>query len=87
MKISKIRILSVILITLMCSAISYFYLVSHNAFGKIYQEETRNTIIEIKKTFLKDTINNLFVEIDVERELEYERYKYFTKQRGLSLEL
>ena len=86
MKISKIRILSVILITLMCSAISYFYLVSHNAFGKIYQEETRNTIIEIKKTFLKDTINNLFVEIDVERELEYDRYKYFTKQRGISLD-
>ena len=87
MKFNKIRIFSVIFIILMSIMTSYFYIESHNAFGKIYQDETRNTIVDIKKTFLKDTIENLITEIDIEREIEYERYSYFVSLRGTSLEL
>ena len=87
MRVSKLRIFSIGLIIVICFFISYFYIVSHSALGKIYQEETRDTIVDIKKTFLKDTIDNLFTEIDIERESEYRKYKDIVEQRGISLDL
>ncbi len=87
MRVSKLRIFSIGLIIIICFFISYFYIVSHSALGKIYQEETRDTIVDIKKTFLKDTIDNLFTEIDIERESEYRKYKDIVEQRGISLDL
>ncbi len=87
MKITKVRILSIVLIIILGIMISYFYIISHNTFGRIYQEETRDTIIEIKKTFLKDTINNIFIEIEVQREVEAKRYENYVNQRSISLDL
>lgn len=45
-----------------------FYLLSLDKVGDIYMNKSRETIYEIKKDFLKDTINNLFSEIDIRRE-------------------
>ncbi|MDX9872109.1 MAG: sensor domain-containing diguanylate cyclase [Clostridia bacterium] len=69
------RIATAILIVFICSAIAYFYLISSNNIGSIYQEETQNTIIELKQSFLKNTVDNLIHEIDVRRDMETERYK------------
>ena len=81
MKITKVRVLSILLIIFLCFVISYFYILSHNTFGRIYQEETRNTVIEIKKTFLKDTIDNIFAEINIDKEQEQKRYENIVYQR------
>ena len=51
MRVSKLRIFSIGLIIIICFFISYFYIVSHSSLGKIYQEETRDTIEDIKKHF------------------------------------
>lgn len=45
-----------------------FYLFSLDKVGHIYIDKSRETMYEIKKDFLKDTINNLISEIDIRRE-------------------
>lgn len=54
----------------------YYYLFSINEVSNIYTGKTKEVIIDLKKDFLKDTINNLISEINVERaekELEMDR--------------
>lgn len=74
------------LIVVICLVISYFYVVSHNSIGDIYQDETQNTIIDLKKSFLKNTVDNLVHEIDVIRKIEAERYKRVVDLRYEALE-
>lgn len=42
----------------------YLHLFSHQQTQEIYVEQTENIIIDLKKDFLKDTVNNIFFEID-----------------------
>lgn len=44
-----------------------FYLFSINEVSEIYIGKTQQTILQTKKDFLKDTVNNLISEIDYER--------------------
>ncbi|HWQ80605.1 MAG TPA: diguanylate cyclase, partial [Anaerovoracaceae bacterium] len=69
-----------------CSIISYFYLISYKGIEDIYQNETQNTIIDLKRSFLKDTIANLIYEIDTSRAAEAASYKRFVDVRYQSLD-
>ena len=75
------RIMTSLLIVLICIVISLFYFISYDKVGRIYQEETRDAIVNLKRTFLQNTVNNLIEEIDVARSLEAEQYKQNVDRR------
>lgn len=79
------KIVIAALVIVACSIISYLYLISYNGIEEIYQDETQNTIIDIKKSFLKDTVSNLVHEIDANREVEAARYKRIVDLRYTTL--
>ncbi len=81
------RIMTSVLIVVICMVISLFYLISYNRVGKVYQDETRNAIVSLKRTFLMNTVNNLIEEIDVTRKLEAELYKQNVDRRYDTLSL
>jgi len=58
------KTVSVALIVMLCTIISYLYLSSTNKIGEIYQNETKATVVELKKVFLKSTIDNLIQELE-----------------------
>lgn len=60
---------------IICSIIIFLNLFSHSKTQDIYISEMGNVIIDLKKDFLKDTVNNLFLEIDRLRETKYNNYK------------
>ncbi|MDD2493599.1 MAG: sensor domain-containing diguanylate cyclase [Tissierellia bacterium] len=61
--------------------IGIFYLYSIDKIGKIYQDETKETIMNIKKSFLKNTVDNLIFEIEIDRKNETELYKKHIDRR------
>ena len=50
------RITMVALIIIICAVIGNFHLVSLNKVGDIYHSEIEKTIVNIKKSFLKNTV-------------------------------
>ncbi len=80
------RIATAALIVVICSLISHFYLISNNNIEEIYQDETKNAIIELKKSFLKNTVDNLILEIETSRKMEAERYKRIVDRRYETLD-
>lgn len=70
----KKRVVTLVLIIIICTAISYFYLAQYNEVSNIHEEETKNTIINIKKIFLKNTIDNLVADIEWQRENAIKQY-------------
>lgn len=80
------RLASAALIIVICAMISYFYMASFEHMGQIYQEETKNTILALKKSFLHDTVNNLINEIDEAREAEAARYQRIVDRRYEALD-
>lgn len=57
---------------IICYAVIYFYLFSITEVSNVYIDKTQETIIQMKKDFLKDTVNNLISEIDAERKSKAE---------------
>lgn len=78
---SKYRIITFIAATLICLAVIYLHLLSHEKTQQIYLEHTEKTIIELKKDFLKDTVSNTILEIDRLRETKYNSYKKNTEAK------
>ena len=54
-------------IGIICTVMACFYLFSIDKVGDIYIEKSEEAIYNIKKDFLKDTVNNLISEIDLRR--------------------
>ena len=77
----RYRIVSIAIITLICIVISLFYLFFYLQIGEIYTNETRFSIVELKKAFLKNTVDNLIQEIETTSSIEAERYKDMVEQR------
>lgn len=77
----KDRIITGLIILIVCLLISIFYSYSFNVVGNIYQDETQNTIINIKKSFLKNTVDNLIMEIELIQNNEAETYKKYVIRR------
>ncbi len=63
------------MIITICVVISIFFWVSYQRINNVYQEETNLTITNMRKLFLKDTVNNIIREIAADRENKREDYK------------
>jgi len=83
----KDRVVTTSLIIVICLLISIFYLYTYKKIGEIYQDETQNAILNIKKSFLKNTVDNLIFEIELTREYEAELYKKYIVRRYDTLAL
>lgn len=77
----KDKVATALVIIAICILISAFYLYTYKKVGKIYQDETQNAIIDIRKSFLKNTVDNLIFEIELTRENEAEIYKRYIVRR------
>lgn len=75
----QISVFIVVLLT--CLAVIYLHLYSYEETQKIYLSQTEKVILNIKKDFLRDTVNNIFLEIDGIRETRGAIYKRNTENR------
>ncbi|SHO43222.1 diguanylate cyclase [Anaerocolumna xylanovorans] len=73
--IKRHTIASAIMIAAICTITSVFFWISYQRINMVYQEETQVTITNIRKQFLKDTVNNIIQDITADRENEREHYK------------
>jgi hypothetical protein len=78
---NKYRISTLLAATLICIVVVYLNFLSHEKTQQIYLEYTEKTIIDLKKDFIKDTVINMFTEIDGLRETKYNSYKKNTEAR------
>lgn len=72
---NKYRISTFIVSFIICLIVVYLNLMSHSKTQKIYLEQSQKIIIDLKKDFLKDTVNNVILEIDNLRNTKYDNYK------------
>lgn len=72
---NKYRIITFVAATVICLTVIYLHLLSHEKTQKIYLDQTEKIIINLKKDFLKDTVNNVFLEIEMLRQTKYDNYK------------
>ncbi|NLV85754.1 MAG: diguanylate cyclase [Clostridiales bacterium] len=79
----KIHIFFIIII---CFVISYFYIASHIKTRDIYENEIRSQIIELKKSFLKNTVDNMILRIETGRETTTAFYRQSVDSRYAVLE-
>lgn len=68
------RLLAIGMAILLSVIINFYYLGSLNKMKDVYNDNTEEVVTNLKKTFLKDTVNNLITEIDYERELRKDHY-------------
>lgn len=71
----KYNVITVVLIFIICLTVVYFYMISHKKAEKIFFDQTYDMISDLKKTFLKDTVDNLINSIDIELTNETCRYE------------
>lgn len=55
------------MISIICTVMVCFFIFSINRVGNIYIEKSEETIYNIKRDFLRDTVNNLISEIELRR--------------------
>ena len=64
---NKYRVSSITIVITIFLIITSFYVISFYKINDIYSCQTEETILDIKRTFISDTINNLVYEIGVEK--------------------
>ena len=79
------RIITFTTAAMICILVIYLNLLSHKETNQIYVEQTKENIINLKKDFLKDTVNNIYEEIDRLRETKKNNYKRNTEVREKSI--
>lgn len=62
--LKRYRVFSILLIIITCLSVSMFYLLSMKKIGEIYIQTTQKSIYNLKKEFLRDTVNNQIARID-----------------------
>lgn len=72
---NKYKIITFIVSVTICLIVIYLNLLSHEKTQKIFLQQTEKIMINFKKDFLKDTVNNVILEIDKLRETKYNNYK------------
>lgn len=77
----KLRITTFLVAIIISISIIYIHFLSHDMTQRIYIKQTEKTIIDMKKDFLKDTVNNVCVEIDKLRQSKRVSYKRNVKYR------
>lgn len=83
---NKNQIITVIAAATITLLVIYLHLLSHEETQKIYRAQTEHTIVTIKKDFLKDTVDNIFLEIDRIRLMRHRNYKRITDLRLIRLQ-
>lgn len=83
---NKNQIITVIAAAAITLLVIYLHLLSHEETQKIYRAQTEHTIVTIKKDFLKDTVDNIFLEIDRIRLMRHRNYKRITDLRLIRLQ-
>ena len=78
---NKYKILTIIVSATICLIVIYLHLLSHEKTQEIYLEQTEKSIVNLKKDFLKDIVNNTILEIDALREAKLIKYKNNTESR------
>lgn len=71
---------------MICLVVIYIHLLSYDKMKDIFLVQTKNIVIDMKKDFLNDTIDSVFLEIDTLRESRYESYKRNTDVRRRRVE-
>ncbi len=75
------RIIAFIVPSIVCLIVIYLNLLSHEMTQEIYLEQTEKSITNIRKDFLKDTVDNIVLEIDGLRTTKYTNYTKNTESR------
>ena len=83
---NKYRIIALVTATIICLIVIFLNLLSHKETNNIYLKQTEKNIVDLKKDFIKDTVNNIFKEIDMLRETKYNNYKKNTEVRLRSIQ-
>lgn len=78
---NKYKMITFTVSAIICLIVIYLNFLSHQKTQKIYLQQTEKIIINLKKDFLKDTVNNVISEIDKLRETKYSSYKKNTESR------
>nr|WP_300003588.1 sensor domain-containing diguanylate cyclase [Tissierella sp.] len=78
---NKHKITTIVVASTICLIVIYLHLLSHDKTQQIYLNQTEKIIIDLKKDFLKDTVNNVLSEIDKLRETKYYNYNKNTESR------
>jgi diguanylate cyclase (GGDEF)-like protein len=60
-------------------SISIIYIYTVKNVGKIYEQYARESIVDLKKSFLKDNVNNVISAIEQKKKVEEEYYKQLTQ--------
>lgn len=72
---NKYKISTLIVSLIIGVMVLYLNFVSHDKTQEIYLAQTKSIVIDLKKDFLKDTIENVILEIDTLRKTKYENYQ------------
>lgn len=75
-----------IVVLLIALSVVYLHTLSYKKAQEIYLEETGNIVLEQKKQFIRDTVNNVISEIDRQREIKLFNHKRNLNSRKLRIE-
>lgn len=78
----KHRIIAVFATLIISFIVIYLNLVSHDKTQQIYSKYTQEMIIQFKKEFLQDTVNNMLLEIDELRVKMDKKYDQLTMEKS-----
>lgn len=82
----KYRIILISVFIIMGLVICFMYFYTTNKSLQTYQESAEKSIIDIKKIFLKDTVNNVILEIEKKQENRAMYYKYILNEVANTLD-
>ncbi|MGM0523122.1 MAG: diguanylate cyclase [Bacillota bacterium] len=75
------RLLALSVAVIISAVVLLFHVVSHNETEKVYVSQIEDVALELKKDFLKDTVNNTINQIDRLRASKQEVYQLNTDKR------
>jgi diguanylate cyclase (GGDEF)-like protein len=75
------RLLALSVAVIISAVVLLFHIVSHNETEKVYVSQIEDAVLELKKDFLKDTVNNTITQIDRLRASKQEVYQLNTDKR------
>lgn len=83
---NKYRIMLIVILLIMGVSISAIFFTTLNKAEDTYQDYAKESIIDVKKTFLKDTVNNVILEIERKQDEQSEYFKNLSEAIGKFLD-
>ena len=80
---NKYRVIIVLISGFMTLAMIFLNNASHEKTKEIYAEQMQEMAINLKKVYLKDTVNNLILELESLKETKTNLYQFNVEQRLL----